>query len=196
AYEILNGPSGAGLNDFFAPEINSIPVPLPQLPGCHPPPDQTAVTPDDDWTTSFENIKCYDALKVASVLQQIAGRTHDGASAAPVPTVLGMNFQAVSVGQKLNEHQSDAGGYLDSIGTPGVHLLGEIKFVDAAIGQMVAALKKRGLVESTLIVISAKHGQSPIDPKRLLRITADNAADIAPSRLLMPTDGRPGQPLF
>src|SRR5262249_18365693 len=157
---------------------------LSQVPGCNPLPDQTAVTPDDDWTTSFENIKCYDALKVASVLHQISGRAHDGASAAPVPTVFGMNFQSVSVGQKLNEHRTDPGGYLDSLGTPGAHLLGEIKFVDKAIGQMVDALRQRGLLESTLIIVSAKHGQSPIDPKRLLRITADNAADIAPSDLL------------
>src|SRR5262245_8127665 len=35
AYDILNGPSGAGINDFFAPEINSIPVALSQVPGCN-----------------------------------------------------------------------------------------------------------------------------------------------------------------
>src|SRR5262249_58346295 len=149
-----------------------------------PLPDQTAVTPDDDWTTSFENIKCYDALKVASVLHQISGRAHDGASAAPVPTVFGMNFQSVSVGQKLNEHRTDPGGYLDSLGTPGAHLLGEITFVDGAIGRMVAALRDQELLESTLIVISAKHGQSPVDPKRLLRIDFDDPSTIAPSDLL------------
>ena len=33
-------------------------------------------------------------------------------------------------------------------------------FVDAGIGQMVAELKKQGLLESTLIIITAKHGQS------------------------------------
>jgi hypothetical protein len=50
-------------------------------------------------------------------------------------------------------------------------LLGEIKFADAAIGRMVSALKARGLFNSTLIVISAKHGQSPIDPARYLGIS-------------------------
>jgi len=95
-----------------------------------------------------------------------------------------MNFQAVSVGQKLNEHQNDPGGYLDSLGTPSNHLLGEIMFVDGAIGRMVAALRNRGLLDSTLIVISAKHGQSPVDPKRLLRIDFDDPSTIAPSDLL------------
>jgi arylsulfatase A-like enzyme len=97
------------------------------------------------------------------------------------------------VGQKLNEHQTDVGGYLDSLGTPAAHLLGEIKFVDGAIGRMVDALTKRNLLESTMIIISAKHGQSPIDPKRLLRITADNPSDVAPSDLLSPGGVGPGK---
>jgi arylsulfatase A-like enzyme len=43
---------------------------------------------------------------------------------------------------------------------------GEIQFVDAAIGQMVTALKHEGLLDSTLIIITAKHGQSPADTHR------------------------------
>jgi arylsulfatase A-like enzyme len=35
---------------------------------------------------------------------------------------------------------------------------------------MVAHLKKRGLLDSTLVIITAKHGQSPIDPTRFLPI--------------------------
>jgi arylsulfatase A-like enzyme len=46
----------------------------------------------------------------------------------------------------------------------------EILFVDAAIGQMVAALKKNHLLDSTTIIITAKHGQSPIDPSRFFPI--------------------------
>ena len=46
----------------------------------------------------------------------------------------------------------------------------EIVFVDAAIGQMVAALKHEGLLDSTTIIITAKHGQSPIDPNRFFPI--------------------------
>ena len=43
-------------------------------------------------------------------------------------------------------------------------------FVDAAIGQMAAELKKQGLLETTLIIVTAKHGQSPIDPNRFQEI--------------------------
>jgi arylsulfatase A-like enzyme len=42
--------------------------------------------------------------------------------------------------------------------------------VDAAIGQMVAALRSRHLLDSTAIIITAKHGQSPIDPNRFFPI--------------------------
>jgi arylsulfatase A-like enzyme len=62
------------------------------------------------------------------------------------------------------------GGYLDNMGTPTQALLGEIQFADSSIGQMVAELQKRGVYQSTLIIISAKHGQSPIDSARYLGI--------------------------
>ena len=45
-------------------------------------------------------------------------------------------------------------------------LFNEFKFVDDAIGAMVKDLKERDLYDSTLIIVTAKHGQSPIDPKR------------------------------
>ena len=45
--------------------------------------------------------------------------SHDGSVSKPVPNVFGMNFQAVSVGQKLIEMSvSMTGGYLDGDGTP------------------------------------------------------------------------------
>ena len=141
AYEILNGPSGKGLDDFFGPEINSLVVPLPGVPGCESVPDPTAT---DAWTSSFKNIQCYDMLKVRAILNQINGRDHAGTKAAPVPTVFGMNFQSVSVGQKLVEASIGVtGGYTDAMATPSAALLDEIRFVDAALGQMVSALKTR-----------------------------------------------------
>jgi arylsulfatase A-like enzyme len=137
------------------------------------------------WTDSFANIKCYDSLKVQAILNQIDGLNHDRTQTRPVPNVFGMNFQAVSVGQKLNEKSIGVtGGYQDAIGTPSAALMDEIKFVDTAIGKMVAELKRRDLYKSTAIIISAKHGQSPIDPKRLLRIPADAPGTKAPSDVL------------
>jgi hypothetical protein len=187
SYELVNGKSGRGVDDYYAPEINSIPVALPQvtLMKCNPLPDQTAVSSSNSWTDSFANIQCYDSLKVQAILNEIAGKDHTGTTQRPVPSVFGMNFQAVSVGEKLVEAATGhTGGYADADGTPTAPLLGEIQFVDAAIGKMVAALKARGLYQSTAIIISAKHGQSPIDPNRVLRIPADAPSDQPPSGVL------------
>jgi hypothetical protein len=74
---------------------------------------------------------------VSSTINQIDGKTHNG-SRAKVPTIFGLNFQAVSVGQKLIESGAGTGGYLDAMGTPSALLLDEIQFVDKSIGSMVS----------------------------------------------------------
>ncbi len=173
AYASVAGPGdGSNLDDYYSPEINSTVVGLPGITtvtgmACDPiaDPSQTG-----SWTDSFMNIQCYDTLKVHAILNQIDGRSHNGSTRAPVPTLFGMNFQAVSVGQKLIEKNVGKGGYLDAAGTPSDLLLGQIGFVDAAIGQFVSELKNQGLLGSTLIVVTAKHGQSPIDPNRFFPI--------------------------
>jgi arylsulfatase A-like enzyme len=91
-----------------------------------------------------------------------------------------MNFQAVSVGQKLSKDNFDGscvqdngvlngqpGGYLDGAGTPSKVLNFGLERTDQALGKMIAALKSEGIYDSTLFVVSAKHGQSPINPVKL-----------------------------
>jgi len=173
AYISVSGPGdGTNVDDFYAPEINSTVVGLPGIttPGgvsCSNIPDPTQT---GDYTMSFQNIQCYDTLKVNAIVNQIDGKKHDGTPTVPVPNLFGMNFQAVSVGQKLIEKGVGSGGYLDAFGTPSPQLLGEIEFVDASIGRMVSELKAKGLYYSTVIVITAKHGQSPIDVHRFFPI--------------------------
>jgi arylsulfatase A-like enzyme len=95
-----------------------------------------------------------------------------------------MNFQAVSVGEKLIENGVD-GGYQDAAGNPTPKLLSEIEFADAAIGQMVEALQEQNLLESTTIIITAKHGQSPIDPARFFPIPGHSGLNgTSPANLL------------
>ena len=172
-----HGSNGKALDDYYSPEINSIPVPLPNVTAqgvpCYPMlPDQTTVTSSNSWTDSFQNIQCYDQLKVNAVLNWINGKTHNGSANAPRPAIMGMNFQVVSVGQKLIEKSlKHTGGYVDSIGTPTEYLLSEIEFADASIGDMVGELKKNGIYDQTLVIITAKHGQSPVDSARYLGIS-------------------------
>jgi hypothetical protein len=177
-YAVVSGPTGttspSNVDDYYAPEVNSdiVPIHLPNgsafktVTGfdC-----STLVHTGSDWTTNFDSIKCYDQLKVNAIVNEINGKTHLGNASAPVPAILGMNYQAVSVGQKLISG-GVKGGYTDAAGDPTPSMLGEIEFVDATIGQMVSALQTQGLLDSTAIIITAKHGQSPIDTNRFFPI--------------------------
>ena len=186
-YAVVSGPTGtsrpSNVDDYFSPEVNSNQIPLPGIITAGTNFDcgtikasGDAMTPGDDWTTDFDTIKCYDQLKVNAIVNEIHGHTHLGTGSAPVPEIFGMNFQAVSVGEKLIKPKSavrtdaNSGGYEDAQGTPRPKMLAEIQFVDAAIGQMVAALRHEGLLDSTAIIVTAKHGQSPIDPNRFFPI--------------------------
>ena len=155
AYEILNGPSGTGVNDLFTPEIDSL-IPV-------------AGNTTKSNTASFTATRNNDEIKVQAILNEIDGRDSTGAKQAPVPTVFGMNFQAVSVGQKLAtsgllDPAGLVGGYTDARATPGNALTIQLAYVDDALGRMRTALQQQGLLDSTLVIVSAKHGQSPIDP--------------------------------
>jgi hypothetical protein len=203
SYSSVSGPGdGSNINDYYSPEINSIPVPLPGVTAgslsCNPLPDQTTVSASNAWTDSFQNIQCYDTLKVNAILNEIGGKTHNGSAAAPRPTLLGMNFQAVSVGEKLIEKSLGiSGGYVNATGTPSAALRSEIEFVDASIGEMVAALQNNGIYGNTLVIISAKHGQSPIDSARYTPITSAGPVTTSPATILencLPLSESPANP--
>jgi hypothetical protein len=165
SYSFVAGPGGMGLDDYFSPEVDSNVVALPGVTtstgvSCATIRDTAGTS---SWTSSFANIQCYDALKVNALLNQIAGQTHNGAP-AQVPALFGMNFQSVYIGQSVNEAGVGAGGYQNAAALPSAQLLGEIQFVDSSIGVIVNALKAAGLYDNTLLIVTAKHGESPIDP--------------------------------
>jgi hypothetical protein len=182
----VDGPVPTSVDDYYSPEVNSSVIALSMMTAFGD--NCSSVDPNvgSDWTTSFKEIRCYDQLKVNAVVNWINGKTHLNTGAAPVPAIFGMNFQAVSVGQKLIEN-GVKGGYTDAAGDPTPDMRNEIEFVDAAIGQMVAALNNTpGLLANTTIIITAKHGQSPVDPNRFFPIpgkaTLNNG--VSPSTIL------------
>ncbi len=190
AYSAVSGPGdGSNLDDFYGPEINSLVVGLPGVTTplgmpCSTVPDSSSSYALSAWTDSFLNIQCYDTLKVNAVMNQIDGYNHNRSKKTKVPAIFGMNFQAVSVGQKLIEPGIGSGGYLDANGTPSANLVKEIEFVDKAFGDWVSELKKQGVYDSTLIVVTAKHGQSPIDSARYVPITSSGPVTTSPSQLI------------
>jgi hypothetical protein len=179
SYSFVGGPGGTGLNDYYSPEVNSTVVKLPGVTtidgvSCDPIRDKASL---GGWNSSFENIQCYDAIKVYALLNQIAGKTHSGAPAV-VPAVFGMNFQSVYVGESVNEAGVAVGGYKNAAAAPGEQLLKEIEYVDTAVGAIVGALKTAGIYDNTLLIITAKHGESPIDPTRYVADGANTPATL------------------
>jgi hypothetical protein len=171
SYAMVAGPGGTGLNDYYAPEVDSNVVALPGIKtslgaSCSTVRDATAPS----WNASFEDIQCYVALRVDALLNEIAGKTHNG-SRAVTPTIMGMNFQSVYTGESVDEPGVGTGGYQNAAGQPSELLLQEIEAVDVSIGDIVNALKDRGIYDDTLIIITAKHGASPIDTSRYVANT-------------------------
>jgi hypothetical protein len=156
AYDIVNGPSGKGVDDLYTPEVTNF--------------------NGFDNTISVVCTLRNDFLKVNAVVNEINGLRDDGKTPlGGTPTVLGMNFQGVSVGQKLSIDNSakgcpndpltgQVGGYTDGAGTPTAVLQYGLDQTDQALRMMINALKARHIYESTLFIVSAKHGQSPVNP--------------------------------
>jgi Type I phosphodiesterase / nucleotide pyrophosphatase len=119
-------------------------------------------TPEVRAFRGVKNVESYDDLKVAAILNQIDGKDHAGTRKVGVPVIFGMNFQAVSVAQKTS-----GGGYVDGSGQPSRILEEALTHTDQSIGKMVARLQESGLFDSTLLIVTAKHGDSPIDPLKL-----------------------------
>jgi hypothetical protein len=195
SYSFVAGPGGKGLDDYYSPEVDSTVIALPGIStatgvSCATVPDPAGTSA---WNSSFANIQCYDALKVKGLLNQIAGGQHNTAP-GQVPTLFGMNFQAVYVGESVYEPGVGNGGYKDAAATPSAELLKEVEFVDASIGQIVAALKTAGLYDSTEIIVTAKHGESSIDPSRYVADGANTPATLLATAGMIPASESPLTP--
>jgi arylsulfatase A-like enzyme len=170
---VLSGPSGEGVDDYFTPEINSSANPAAPTDSSQP-----------DWTTDNLLTQKYDEYKVEAVLNWINGHHHDGSGNPGMPAIFGLNFQTVSTAQKLPVSRTEGdlsgtakGGYQADGATPEQVLKNALDFVDQSLGRMVEALAQRGLLNRTAIIVSAKHGQSPMNPAALNRINDGKIID-------------------
>jgi arylsulfatase A-like enzyme len=100
-----------------------------------------------------------DGRRVDALMNQIRGYDSSGKNQVGVPKLFGTGFIAVGVMQKLE-------GYVDGSGNPKPGLAQAIAFVDRQLDRIIAQLKAVSLYDTTLIVVTAKHGQSPIEPKQ------------------------------
>jgi hypothetical protein len=178
------------VDDKFMTEINAdiIPKTLVDTRGntvTFPLPNPTGDNNGPFITDKVGDTEAYDQIKVDAILNQIDGLNSAGTKRVGTPAIFGMNFQTVSVAQKLVDPQLSCvrsnnapgcdpnyfpGGYVTSTLAFTPQLAGGVKSVDGALGSMVAELKAKGKLGSTEIIITAKHGQSPIDPSKLAKI--------------------------
>jgi Type I phosphodiesterase / nucleotide pyrophosphatase len=196
AYQLVNGHGTPdAVDDLFTPEINAdlVPASLVDTRGKtitfpHPNPDGMGPYFITDYVG---NTEAYDQIKVDAVLNQIDGRSADRSSTPGEPAIFGMNFQSVSVGEKnvdpsktcdpaRNDGTPCRKNYVPGGYQPGTlaftpQLEGAIAYVDRAIGSLVAELRARNEFDSTEIIVTAKHGQSPIDPSKLQKIGSAEA---------------------
>ncbi len=180
-YTSFNGPgsNGMSIDDFFGPEIdaqavepNGVPYPV-----------------DGAWTDDNAATKQYDSYKVQAVINWINGYDHSGTGPkVGTPAIYGMNFQTVSTAEKLKsspavligpnsqgnytEGPSLPGGYVTENGVqvPGPLLQSALDYVNDSLQRMVDAIQAAGETNSTAIILTAKHGQSPLNNSQLQRI--------------------------
>jgi len=155
ANQVLSGPAGNGPQDYFTPEINSQAIGFPA---------------GEDWTNDNAATMMYDNFKVQAVLNWIRGFDHSGRHFVGIPTIFGMNFQTVSTAQKLPASDGLIGGYRPGGKVPGPLLIRALNYINNAVGKMVTLIRQRGIANSTAIIITAKHGQSPTNPNDLKRV--------------------------
>jgi hypothetical protein len=181
-----HGSGGTAIDDFFGPEIDSQAVE----------PNGTPYPSDTDWAHDDAATKQYDGYKVQAVINELNGYDHSGKNYVGTPAILGMNFQTVSVAQKVDsastliknadgsytESPADCGsstppdplclaGYYPGTTTPRPLLASALDYVNAQLAAMDDAIQANPQTRgTTAIIVTAKHGQSPQNPLLLKRI--------------------------
>jgi len=185
-YTSFNGPgsNGMSVDDFFGPEIDSQAVE----------PNGVPYPVDGAWTADNAATKQYDSYKVQAVINWINGYNHSGTGPkVGTPAIYGMNFQTVSTAEKLKsspavligpnaqgnytEGPSLQGGYVTVNGrqVPGPLLQSALNYVNDALQRMADTIQADGEAGSTAIILTAKHGQSPLNNNQLQRIDDGDA---------------------
>jgi hypothetical protein len=149
-YEIVDGPNGPKVNDLYTPEIGKNA-------------EGKLVENSTRITASIVRTERYDDKKMRALINEMEGYTHDRSKKAPVPAIAGMNFQTINVAQKIVS-------YKNAYGIPTKQLESALKYCDSEIAKLVSVLKKEHLMDKTMLVITAKTGNGPINPKLVYRV--------------------------
>ncbi len=141
AYDIVNGPQGHAVDDLYTPEIGA------NFEG-------KLDNSKDKITASVDKTAEYDRLKMQALIYELKGQGHDGQHPGVVPELMGMNMQVISVAQKL-------AGYQGQRPQPALQLAFED--IDQRLTELKNTLQQQNLQDNTLIILTAKHGNSPMN---------------------------------
>ncbi|GAB5589529.1 hypothetical protein Unana1_04429 [Umbelopsis nana] len=133
--------------------------------------------------TGINGTEAWDNLHTQALINWMNNKSANGTSAFPRPNLYGANFQTLVTAQTKF-------GYKDGNATPTPEIEEALTHTDAALGQVVASLKSAGLFNKTIIVLGAKHGESPIDPtlrKDVASAALTNATNVPLANIIADT---------
>jgi hypothetical protein len=156
ACEIVTGRSGKAIDDFYIREVGTGKI-----------------------SSNIAHTTQYDDFRVDAIVNEIDGFDHGRSQHVGTPAIFGMTFQALAVEQK-----KPGQGYVDGDGKPSAPVLSTLRHADQSIAKIVSELKKQNLLASTLIVITAVHGDSPIDSGSSRKIDEDLIPSLIGEKLL------------
>ena len=131
--DYVKGPSGTGLDDDFAPNSHT--------PGVK---------------ASIEATIQQDDKRMRALLNNIAGKDHTGTRVIGIPKLMGVTLITVNVAQKI-------AGYKNTDAAPSAGVTQAMDYLDGQMGRITAALRQAGIEDTTAIILTAKHGNTPID---------------------------------
>ena len=141
-YEFVNGPSGTGLTQGYFPEIGSV-------------------------ASTLAAQQAWEDLHWSALANITAGHYVNGTGSIDF-SLIGANFQA------LTWAQSNGGGYANgsTLANPvfSPNITAALQRVDDRLATFMNQLKAAGKLESTLLILSSKQGQSPVDESSLKHI--------------------------
>jgi arylsulfatase A-like enzyme len=126
--------------------------------------------------SSYATTSTYDDYKVKAILNEIDGFDHSGTTVNGTPSIYGLNLQAVSVAEKEPGTLFNGGGF-DANGNARPDLVNAINHTDQSIGLILDELKKTGQADSTLVILTAKHGQNPVQDPTVGLSSSFNSTD-------------------
>lgn len=139
-YDWLNGWLGIGVDDLMCIEINLIDLVINIV-----------------YIDVYLYIVCFDNLYVQVLINQIGGCDLIGMKIVLVLMLFGMNFQMLSVVQKVLVVKG--GGYFDVDFMLNGQVVNVIMYVDDVIGYVVVVLKQVNLYLLMVVIVMLKYGQ-------------------------------------